>query len=87
MFSSPALAKSFIHVWTPYASAKAFPMCERRWPIESRYGSLIQEAHRAFPKHVEFVISFQNEGGFAAGEGAAADWPDQTADGKVPNIS
>lgn len=30
--------------------------------IEQRYGSLIQEAHRAFPKHVEFVISFQNEG-------------------------
>ena len=27
----------------------------------SRYGPLIQEAHRAFPKNVEFVIPFQNE--------------------------
>ena len=29
--------------------------------IEKQYGPLIQEAHRAFPKNVEFVIPFQNE--------------------------
>lgn len=47
--------------YVPTASLPIRPIRPINPFAASRYGPLIQEAHRAFPKNVEFVIPFQNE--------------------------